>query len=271
MTDYAVSVSHCRIRQQRLLAQIERQGLDLVIVAHHAHVQWLTGCHFHWTFSPMAALSADGHCTLVAPERRMPNVAAADDLVPYEAQWTSTLRNDQRVASAAVLLDRLAGKVKPGRVGVDFSSCGPHVLSSRHTPCAVEGTNTAGTRSVPAATMLADEIVDIEPTIYYLRRRKEADELALMKKAIAATGRMYERARAIVAPGVSELDVFNQLQAVAVEEFGETQSSLPGNDYACNARGGFRAIGAARTASCISWTSGRRFAAISPTTAARWP
>src|SRR5262245_41217796 len=124
MTDFGVSVPCCRIRQQRLLAEMQRQRLDLVIVGHHAHVPWLTGCHFHWTFSPFAALTADGHCTLVAPERRIPAVAAADDLVPYEAQWTSTLRNDQRVASAAVLLDRLRGRVKPRRIGIDFSSCG---------------------------------------------------------------------------------------------------------------------------------------------------
>jgi Xaa-Pro aminopeptidase len=219
MTDYGVNVAHCRTRQQRLLAEMERQRLELVIVAHNAHVQWLTGCHFAWTFSPTAALSADGYCTLVAPERRMPAVAAADDVVPYEAQWHSTLRNDQRVASQAVLLDRLAGGAKPRRVGVDCSLVGDSLHESRGLAKRVDH-------------------IDIEPTMYYLRRRKEADELALMRKAIAATGRMYERARAIVAPGVSELEVFNQLQSVAVEEFGEPQSALPGNDYACNARGG---------------------------------
>lgn len=224
MTDYAVSVPHCRIRQQRLLAEIERQRLDLVIVAHNAHVQWLTGCHFSWLFSPMAALTADGHCTLVAPERRMPAVAAADEVVPYEAQWHSTLRNDQRVASAAVLMSRLTGRAKPRRVGFDSSSSGPHLVGD----------------SLRESLQLAERVdhIDIDPTLYYLRRRKEADELALMRKAIAATGRMYERARAIVAPGVNELDVFNQLQAAAVEEFREAQSALPGNDYACNARGG---------------------------------
>jgi Xaa-Pro aminopeptidase len=217
MTDFPLSVPHCRARQRRLLAEMQRQHLDLVIVAHNAHVQWLTGCHFSWVFSPMAALTSDGHCILIAPARRMPAVAAADDVVAYEAQWHSTLRNDQRIASAGVLLDQLAGRRMPRRMGVDFSSSGPQVT---------------------AAPSLSAEIVDIEPTIHYLRRRKEADELALMKKAIAATGKMYERARAIVVPGINELDVFNQLQAVAVEEFCEPQSALPGNDYACNARGG---------------------------------
>src|SRR5437667_1469622 len=113
MANFDLSISHCRARQQRLLAEMDRQRLDLVIVGHQAHIQWLTGCHFSWLFSPIAALTADGHCTLVAPERRMPTVAAADDLVPYEAQWHATLRNDQPAASAAALRDRLATRPRP--------------------------------------------------------------------------------------------------------------------------------------------------------------
>jgi Xaa-Pro aminopeptidase len=238
MTDFGISVPHCRIRQQRLLEQMQRQGLDLVIVSHNAHVQWLTGCHFSWLFSPIAALTAEGHCTLVAPARRVPAVAAADDLASYEAQWHSTLRNDQRVASSAVLLDRLAGRVKPRRIGVDYSSSGPQLVGDSpwgtFSTCQAPAAGTVETRP----TAIDSTVIDIEPTIYYLRRRKEADELALMKKAIAATGRMYERARHIVEPGINELEVFSQLQAVATDEFGEPQSAPAGNDYACNARGG---------------------------------
>src|SRR5258706_15004273 len=105
MTNFDIDVANCRVRQQRLLAEMQRQRLDLVILAHNAHVQWLTGCHFSWLFSPMAALTADGRCALAAPALKMPEVAAADDVVPYEAQWHSTPRNDQRIASADVLLD----------------------------------------------------------------------------------------------------------------------------------------------------------------------
>src|SRR5947208_13650906 len=209
MSDFSLSVPDCRTRQQRLLAEMERQRLDLVIVGHNAHVQWLTGCHFSWLFSPMAALSADGRCTLVAPARRMPAVAAADEVAPYEAQWHSTLRNDQRIASAEVLLDVLRGQenslaAKPRRMGVDFSSCGPQVTGCQHAAGAEEADGTRGVSATlrPAAPPLAAALVDIEPTIYYLRRRKGPDELALMRKAIAATGRMYERARAIVAPSI---------------------------------------------------------------------
>jgi Xaa-Pro aminopeptidase len=97
---------------------------------------------------------------------------------------------------------------------VEFSTFGPHLA-----------------QAFPAA------VLDIEPTLYQFRRRKDADELALIKKAIAATGKMYERAREIIAPGISELEVFNQLQAAAVEECGEMLTGT-GNDYQCGSRGG---------------------------------
>jgi Xaa-Pro dipeptidase len=84
---------------------------------------------------------------------------------------------------------------------------------------------------------LPGERVDFEPTLYRLRRRKDAHELARIRKAIAGTRRMYEVARQIIEPGISEIEVFNRLQAAAVEEFGEMLTGT-GNDYQCGARGG---------------------------------
>jgi Xaa-Pro dipeptidase len=48
---------------------------------------------------------------------------------------------------------------------------------------------------------------------------------------------MYARAREIIRPGISELEVFNELQGAAVNEFGEMMTGT-GNDYQCNSRGG---------------------------------
>ena len=201
-----------RARQQRLLAEMQKLQLDLVIVTQIEHVQWLTGPRFGPVFSPAAAIRSDGHVTLIAPKK--PTVdAAADEVAHYEAQWHSTLRNDQRAAASQVLLATLAGKSKSKRIGVEFSSFTRHLDS------------------------VGGEFVDIEPTIYRLRRRKDADELAKLRKAIAATGKMYQLAREIIAPGITELEVFNRLQAAAVEEYGEMLTGT-GNDYQCGARGG---------------------------------
>ena len=70
-----------------------------------------------------------------------------------------------------------------------------------------------------------------------MRRRKDPDEVLLIRRAVAACGRMYEVAREMIAPGVNELDVFSALQAAAVSACGEMLTGT-GNDYACGVRGG---------------------------------
>src|SRR5947209_1925801 len=103
MSEFEIDLAACRGRQRRVLAEMERQRLDLVIVTQAEHVQWLAGPRFDFKFSPIAALAADGRLTLVAPSnsgKLADIVAAADEIVPYEAQWLSTLRNDQRAASS---------------------------------------------------------------------------------------------------------------------------------------------------------------------------
>ena len=212
--NYEIDLNSCRARQRRLIDQMQRLGVDLAIVRRIEHVQWLTGVRFGWTFEPAAALSVDGHCILVCPGRKPPQVAAADAIVPYEAQWLSTLRNDQRQASSAALLEALRARPKPLAVGVEFSCFSQHMAAG-----------------------LPPKLVDIEPALFRLRRRKDPDELARIGKAIEATKRMYEVARQIVQPGVNELEVFSRLQQAAVEECGEMLTGT-GNDYACNARGG---------------------------------
>jgi Xaa-Pro aminopeptidase len=125
------------------------------------------------------------------------------------------MRNDQSAACFAALVEALgAGPCQARRIGCEFSAF-PH-----HWP-------------------LADRthLIDMEPELYRLRRRKDPDELILLRRALSATQRMYEAAREIVEPGVSELDVFSQLQSVAVDELGQPLTAT-GNDYQCGQRGG---------------------------------
>lgn len=224
MSELDFQADACRGRQKRLLAEMQALRLDLVIVTQTEHVQYLTGARFPWVMSPAAALYSDGHMVLCAPKKPTLD-AAADEVVHYEAQWHSTLRNDQRQASTEVLLKALSARPAPKRVGVEFATFGPHF------------------------NPLAGERVDIEPTLYKLRRRKDADELARIKKAIAGTGKMYALARQIIEPGITEIEVFNRLQSAAVEEFGEMMTGT-GNDYACGERGG--------PPTCQSSSEGRR-------------
>ncbi len=208
-----IDITACRGRQRRLLERMAELNLDLVIVTQIEHIQWLVGPRFDWKLQPVAALRADGHAMLVAPADSS-EPAAADEILHYDAKWLATLRQDQRSASSDVLLQKLKNRATSATIGVEVSSFPPFLGES-----------------------LSAKLVDIEPTLLYLRRHKDADELARLKRAIAATGAMYRRAREIVAPGVNELHVFNELQAVAVRECGEMITGT-GNDYASGVHGG---------------------------------
>lgn len=212
MSNYETDIDACRSRQRRLLEHMQESGLDAVIVTQTEHVQWLAGPRFPWVMQAAAALQVDGHLTLASPKKPILE-SAADEVVSYEAQWHSTLRNDQRQACMEVLERAVGHKLNGSRLGVEFS------CFSRH--------GNFGER----------ELVDIEPTLYRLRRCKYPDELARIRKAIAGTGKMYERAREIMRPGITELEMFNELQVAAVDEFGEMLTGT-GNDYQCGSRGG---------------------------------
>ena len=204
----------CGRRQDRLRAVMAERSLDAVIVVAPEHVQYLTGHRWDHRFAPAAAVLATGEALLVCPDKPVER-AAATELRTYEAKWRSTLRNDQREASAAVLGDWLASCGRLGRVGVEFSACPPHVTQ-----------------------LLGDAVLaDIEPDLLRLRRRKDPDELAVLCQAIAATGAMYETARGIIRRGASEIEVFSALQTAAVAACGEMLTGT-GNDYASGVRGG---------------------------------
>src|SRR5688572_11971291 len=106
MDPYGVDLDACRGRQRRLLEAVESLDVDLTVLSRRESVQWLTGAHVRPPFEPLAAIRADGHVTLVVPERQL-GTAAADTLLGYEGKWLSTMRDEQRAASSAMLQEKL--------------------------------------------------------------------------------------------------------------------------------------------------------------------
>ena len=205
--------NQCRVRQGRLLRVLEERRLDAVAVGSTPHVYYLTGHLPFWQQFAGFVLFADGTSALVTankPDQR----AAADRVRAYEAQWNSTQRQEQPELVAEALAATLGEKMC-ARIGVDSSAV-----------------------TAPLAVRTEADCENIDSDLFQMRRVKDADELALMKVGIACTKRMYERARELIEPGVSELHVFNELHAAAVEVAGEPLSAFLGNDYACGERGG---------------------------------
>ncbi|MBA62270.1 MAG: hypothetical protein CMJ76_07875 [Planctomycetaceae bacterium] len=212
-----LTVAGCRQRQQRVLQRMHAQNIDRLVVTRSEHVQYLSGFRPHHLMTGIVSLDLNGKLTLIAPNQE-PKDTAADEILTYEAQWHSTLRPEQQAVAAERLQAALSG------------------ITTKHL--AIDGALT-GLYALKAAGLgkLA-EAVDFESELWQLRRRKDPDELALMRKAIDCTEAMYVRAREIIEPGICEIDVFNELQAVAVSTAGEPLTALLGNDFQCNSRGG---------------------------------
>lgn len=209
-----LNLEYCRQRQQRLAGILSQRDLDLALLIRPEHVQYFTGFRPSPVLQAVVVLFPDGQSLLAAPNQ-IPKAHAACEAVSYEAQWNATLRQDQLSAALHELLPYLPRTLQ--RVGVEASV----------NPAAFCGLSV----SVEAG------VVDLEPDLWTLRRRKDPDELALIEQAIACTEAMYQRARQIVAPGLMELDVYNELQAAAVRTAQEPLLAV-GNDFQCCSPGG---------------------------------
>ena len=202
---------HSRGRQRRLLQILQDRKLDAAVMGLSCNVCYLAGHLPFWQHHAALILFADGKSVLYSANE--PEVSAtADGHEFYEATWNGTQRQDQ----AFVLAGAVAGLISDARtIGIDCSAVTSALAA------------TSGRQCLPLDTEL-----------WQLRRRKDPDELALMKKAIDCTRVMYEWAGRIMEPGISETMVFSEMHTAAVEAAGEPLSAHLGNDYACGVPGG---------------------------------
>jgi Xaa-Pro aminopeptidase len=202
---YAVDLDACHGRQRRLLDVLLPLEVDLTLLTRRESVQWLTGAHVRPPFEPIAALTADGQVTLVLPEHQVSESAAADEVLGCDVAWHSTMRDDQRAASSAVL--HAKWRRTPRRVACEFEAFTPNLLLTWNAA-----------------------LVEIDSILFELRRRKDADELRMLARANEANRAMYEHARRIVRPGLNELELYSELHSVAVAQLGESPTYF-GQDF----------------------------------------
>lgn len=70
-----------------------------------------------------------------------------------------------------------------------------------------------------------------------LRRKKDEDEVALIRHAVRACEAGFSRAADILRPGIREIDIYAEVQAAAIRELGEPIGEL-GNDFQSGTPGG---------------------------------
>lgn len=214
MTQPNLTHQFCIQRQQRVRDQLEKSNLERALFVSAENIQYLTGFRPHRLMQALVCLDRDGECVLVTPNQEAEE-ATADCCIAYPAQLHATLVPAQFASAMSVLNERL--KTLPtDRIGLEASTTASALM---------------GMIGVTGGW------VDIDPIMWALRRKKDPDELQMIHKAIACTEAMYVKAREIIEPGISELEVYNQLHAAAVLEAGEQLTAL-GNDFQCNSPGG---------------------------------
>jgi Xaa-Pro dipeptidase len=203
-----------RNRQRRILPGMRETKVDAFVVGLPAHVYYLSAHDNFWQHQSALAVFRDGSSLLVRADGSQ-GEAAADQIETYEATWNGTQRMDQPAIVAQHLVKALKAR-GARRIGLDTS-----VVSQL------------------LAKTFDGQSEMIAPVLWQFRRRKDPDELALMRRAIDVTRKMHERARKIIEPGVGELRVYAELYATAVLAAGAPLSpSYLGNDFQCGSPGG---------------------------------
>lgn len=174
-------------RLEKLTAALKTSQLDAIVLNPSPSLLYATGLHFHLMERPVIAIfSADGRVGMVLPELE---TAKLDDLdieaFPYgenPATWTDVFRK----ALAAFDLDAK-------RIGIEPLAM--RIIEYRYLETAA-----------PQATF-----PDATETIASLRIRKDAEEIAFMRKAAKIAEDALEATLPMVKIGVSEKEIAGEL------------------------------------------------------------
>lgn len=202
-----LTVEGCRNRLHRFRETLSGMDLSAAVVTHPRNVYYLSGYLASW--QAKAALYVDERRAVLI-SGSAPAQTAADEVRTYDFNAIGTLRHDQSVQIA-----KRIGDLSPrGRLGTEFAWCDLELRAA-----------------------LPQALTDIEPALLTLRRRKDPDELACLRRSAECLAACYRRAAELIAPGLDEVGLYAELQRTAVETAGEPIGRF-GNDFQCGTPGG---------------------------------
>ncbi len=192
-----LTLEGCLARRRRLLRQMEEQRVELFVTGNYRTVYYLSGS-LHPPESPaILAIRADGRSLLVG------SAGSGCGLDDYRAVETYSIERviDQPFDDAALLLADWLAPVGSS-VAVEHSA----------TPCAFERIVREHCRG--AAITAADAM------LLRLRKYKEDDEIGEIRASLELIRAAYDEARRCIAPGLTELDIYNEMQAAVIRKAG---------------------------------------------------
>jgi Xaa-Pro dipeptidase len=204
-----LTLQGCRARQQRLLRVMEENRWDLFLTANYRTVYYFSGLLGPAEAPAVFVLGQDGRSFVITAAA---GEAAADEVIALETYSTARVVDDLAGDAAALLrgaLGRFAG----------VSVCG---TEKGRLPFEL------------AAALDGLGIENAHRAVLRLRKKKEEDEIEEIRRALRLNHVAYATAKATIAPGLTEIDVYNAMYAALCREAG-TAVSFPG-DFATGER-----------------------------------
>lgn len=194
----------CLLRRRRLLSVMEHQRWDLFFTGNHRTVYYLTGAPGSAEIPGALLVHGDGRAVLFSASGAQ---ACADEVVKIETYSITRVIDSPFQDAARLIREKLPAS---GRA-------------------AVERTGTCGLFE----SLLAG-FEDASRAVLGLRKRKEADEIEEIRGSLRLSAAAYRAARQTIAPGLTEVDVYNAMYAAVTRE---AACSLDfAGDFACGER-----------------------------------
>lgn len=197
----------CKTRRERLWNELPKE-IEWVLVADPRHVHylanfWVQPLSFSFGERGLLLLERSGQATLLADNFTIRS-AATKPFIDREVveEWYDHKHSvDNRDHALFNALKKVTGELR-GR---------PGVVEAEWLP--LEAAESLGGTSRSTEAHLGS-------VLRTLRRNKEHDEVELLRACMRATEAGHRRAREVIRPGVTDLDVFREVQSAAIAEAG---------------------------------------------------
>ncbi len=209
-----LSPEGCRHRLERLRLALEEIGAGATVLHEPDVIRWAVGCTSAHTWPAALIVTSDDAIALLFANGEPASIATEQVMMPGIRRDREVRHNEELAAAAAPWL---ASLTRDGR---------PVAIDTLGAP----GWIAAGLMTAGAAT------VDIARLLIRLRRRKDADELAIIEHNVAIADLALAAAGEAIRPGVTELDVYHAIRD-AVEAAAGTSVDF-GGDFMAGPGGG---------------------------------
>jgi Xaa-Pro aminopeptidase len=204
----------CKTRRQRFLGSLTESRLDAALITDVRDIYYFTGTLLPSDLPAALLLEQDGRTCCIAPAEI--DVTGVDSYAPYEWQHRGT-RHPDPTSRMLREFNAALKRMEWQRVGVQMASL-PHYMHLSLTD--VRNAN----------------IFPIDESLAALQRRKDSDEIGVIRASIAVNLAAYEAVGDAIRTGANELDVLSAGRHGAMLAAGE--KVFHDGDYQCGSYNG---------------------------------